>query len=51
MTNLQEIIDFLNEHSKPFAKLPEKQKPEIAEQIKVGFKNLLIETETKGDFR
>lgn len=45
MANLQEIIDFLNEHSKPFAELPEKQKPEMAERIKASFKNLLIETD------
>jgi len=44
MTDLNDIIDFLNQHSQPFAELPEAQKPEMAERIKTSFKNLFVET-------
>ena len=44
MTDLNDIIDFLNQHSQPFAELPEEQKPEMAERIKTSFKNLFVET-------
>lgn len=48
MDNLDKIIDLLNKNSKPFAELPEEQKPAMAREITEKFKKALIEEVEEG---
>lgn len=48
MDDLDKIIDLLNENSKPFAELPEEQKPAMALEIAEKFRKALIEIVEEG---